>query len=308
MNGKDFLYKIRVRLELDNTAFVYIKRDDTGKVVALYPMPKANHQALDLGGKLYIEFRFANGQKMVCSWEDLAVLRKDYSDSDVFGATNAPIMTTLDLLTTTQQGLKNAIESTANLRGIIKSTKSMLKPGDLKTIRDKFVEDYMSISNEGGIAALDSTQDFDPISLTPHTANYKHIEELRNNVYRYFGVNDNILMSKAVGDDWQAFYEARLEPFLIALGIELTNKVFTDRERGFGNQIIFESNRMQYMSVKDKLNLVQMADRGIMTPNEIRRALNLAPLDGGDVPIRRLDTKPVDEDPKKGDDDATKNE
>ena len=310
MNGKDFIYKVRTRLELDNNAFIYIQRDDFGKCVGLYPMPKATYQALDYGGKLFVEFKFLNGQKMVASWDDLAILRKDYESSDIFGTSNEPILTTLSLLSTTQQGLENAIESTANLRGIIKSTKTMLKPADLKLIRDKFVEDFMDVTNEGGIAALDASQEFEPISLNPTTANYKHIEELRNNVYRYFGVNDDILLSKAVGDSWQAFYESRLEPFLIALGLELTNKIFSDRERGFGNEIIFESNRMQYMSMADKMKLTDLVDRGIMSPNEVRRALNLAPYEGGDAIVRRLDTKPIDEtDTKKEDnDDAAETE
>ena len=40
---------------------------------------------------------------------------------------------------------------------------------------------------------------------------------------------------------WDAFYEARIEPVLVALGLELTNKIFSARERGFENEIIFES-------------------------------------------------------------------
>ena len=33
-----------------------------------------------------------------------------------------------------------------------------------------------------------------------------------------------------------------------------------------------------------------------MTPNEWRAVFNLPPIDGGDLPIRRLDTAAVDED------------
>lgn len=295
MNGKDFLYKIRTRLEIDNTAFIYVQRNDYGKCVGLYPIPKASCEALDFGGQLFIQFSFTNGNKMTLGWEDLAVLRKDYNTSDIFGDTNTAIGTSLELLSTINQGLGNAIESTANLRGILKSTKAMLDPADIKKQKDDFVTDYLNLANEGGIASLDSTQEFTPITMTPQTGNYKHSEELRNNVYRYFGVNDDILMSKADADMLEAFYEARIEGFLVALGLELSNKIFTDREKGFGNEIVFEANRMQYISMSNKLNLVQLVDRGAMTPNEWRGILNLAPLDGGDVPIRRLDTAPTTE-------------
>ena len=303
MNGKDMLYKIRTRLEQDNTSFVFIQRDETGKCVGLYPVPKATQVAKEYQGRLYISFRFLTGMELVAPWEDLAVLRKDYDTSDIFGASNDPILTTLENRTTVQTGLTNAIESTANLRGILKSTKGMIDPADLKKTRDQFVTDYMSIANEGGIAALDGTTEFKPIELKPATANYKHFEEIRNNIYRYFGVNDDILMSKVSGDEYQAFYEARLEPFLLALGLELTNKIFTERERGFGNEIVFESNRMQYVSMANKLKLVQMVDRGAMTPNEWREVMNLAPIKGGDEPIRRLDTAVVDDGKKDGETD-----
>ena len=111
-------------------------------------------------------------------------------------------------------------------------------------------------------------------------------------------------MSKADSDQREAFYEAKIEPFLLALSLELTNKIFTSKQRGFLNEIMFESNRMSYMSMNEKLALVAMVDRGAMTPNEWRQALNLAPLDGGDTPIRRLDTAPTEstevEDDKQG--------
>lgn len=288
MNGKDFIYKVRTRLEIDNTAFIYINKDEYGKVAGLYPMPKATWQSVEnTKGDLFIKFTFPGGRILTFPWNDLAVLRKDYNSSDIYGDDNASILTSLELLNTTNEGLENAIKSTANLRGILKSTKAMIDPEDIKKQKDLFVQDYMSLSNEGGIASLDATQDFTPITMQPQIANYKQIEELRNNIYRYFGVNDDILMSKVSGEAWEAFYESRLEPFLIALGLELTNKVFTEREIGFGNEIIFEANRLQYASTNTKMRMVALVDRGIISINEYREVLNLAPVDGGDMRVIR---------------------
>jgi len=304
MNGKDFLYKTRTLLEINNVAFIYIMRDEYGKCTGLYPMPKAEYEAVEYQGRLYITFRFSSGIVMTHSWEDLAVLRKDYNSSDIWGDTNAPILTSLDLLNTTGEGMANAIKSTSNLRGILKLTKSMLSDEDKRRSKEQFVADYMNMANSSGIASIDSTQEFTPITIRPQIADYKNIEELRNNIYRYYGVNEDILMSKADSDQREAFYEAKIEPFLLALSLELTNKIFTSKQRGFLNEIMFESNRMSYMSMNEKLALVAMVDRGAMTPNEWRQALNLAPLDGGDTPIRRLDTVPTEstevEDDKQG--------
>lgn len=293
MNGKDFLYKVRTMLEINNVCFIYIQRDDKMRCTGLYPMPAAQYEAVEVGGRLYITFRFSSGMVMTHSWEDLAVLRKDYNTSDIWGDTNDAILTSLNLLNTTNEGMANAIKSTANLRGILKSTKAMLSEADVKKNKERFVTDYMSLTNTSGIASLDATQDFTPLDLKPALASYKSVEELRNNIYRYFGINEEIIMSMGESDKREAFYEQRIEPFLLALSLELTNKIYSDRERGFKNEIIFESNRMSYMSIAQKLNLVQLVDRGAMTPNEWRQAFNLAPIEGGEKPIRRLDTAPV---------------
>ena len=285
MNGKDFLYKVRTLLELYNTAFIYINRDELGRCVGLYPIPQCSAEAVDAMGQLYIKFYLPSGDILTASWEDLAVLRKDYNSSDIWGDDNSAILTSLDLLHTTNEGMANAIKSTANLRGLLKSTKAMLSDEDRKKQRDNFVADYLEISNSSGIVALDSTQDYTPLNTQPVVANYKSIEELRNNIYRYFGVSEEVILGKVSGDDWDAFYEARIEPFLIALGLELTNKIFSARERGYNNEIIFESNRMQYMSTSNKLALISLVDRAIMTPNEVREVLNLAPVPWGDQPM-----------------------
>lgn len=283
MNGKDFIYKCRTLLEINNTVMIYINRDDRGKCVSLYPVPHCPAEAIESGGKLFIQFQFSDGNKLTAAWEDLAVLRKHYNKSDIFGDPNTAITTSLQLLDTTAQGMANAIKSTANLRGILKSTKAMLSDADVKKQKDGFVRDYLSLENSSGIAMLDSTVDFKAVDVKPELANYKSVEELRNNIYRYYGLSEEAIMGKLFGDTWEAFYEASVEPFLMALGLELTYKVYTDRQRGFGNDVIFESSRMNYMSMTTKLALVQMVDRQAMTANEWRAIMNLPPVEGGDV-------------------------
>lgn len=299
MNGKDFLYKTRTLLELRNTAFIYIQRDDRGTVKGFYPVPFAMYEGIEYGGRLYIKFTFDGdaARELVLPWADLAVIRKDYNKHDIGGDDNSPIFSTLELINTTDQGIANAVKATANLRGILKSTKAMLKREDIQRMKEEFVSDYMNLNNEGGIASLDATQEFTPITMSPTVTNAATIKEFREDVYRYFGVNNSIITSDYTEEQMEAFYEARIEPFLVALSTELTRKVFTAREIGFDNSIVYESNRMNYASTKTKLEMVALVDRGALTPNEWRAMFNLAPVDGGDVPIRRLDTAPTDEQP-----------
>lgn len=294
MNGKDFLYKTRTLLELKNTVFIYLERNELDRVIGLYPVPYSWFEALEANNGLFIRFHFDGvADTYVIPWDDLAVLRKDYCTGDIAGEDNSPILTVLDVINTTNQGVSNAVKATANLRGILKNTKAMLNPEDVKKSKEQFVADYMNLNNEGGIAALDANQEFTPITLSPTVVSWETRKELREDVYRYFGVSDAIVRSDYTEQQLNAFYEAKIEPFLVALSIELTWKCFSERSRSYGSEVIYESNRMQYASNQTKLAMVAMVDRGAMTPNEWRFLFNMAPVEGGDTPIRRLDTAEV---------------
>lgn len=297
MSGSDFLSKIRLWLEVKNTAFIYISRDDTGKAKEFYPIPYSAFEALEYLGGLYIKFSFANPERKdyVFPWDDLAALRKDYFSSDIWGDDNDAILNTLEINHVEKQGVANAVKATANLRGILKSTKAMLAPAEIKRQKEEFVRDYMNLENSGGIASLDATQEFTPINMSPIVADPNTMKQIREDAYRYWGVNDKIIMNEYDEDTMNAFYEGKIEPFLVKLSQELTRKTFTKRERELGAFIVYESNRIQYASNKTKLALVQLVDRGIMNRNEVRMAFNLAPYPGGDEFIMRLDMAAISE-------------
>lgn len=306
MNGKDFLAKVRNKLELNNTVFVWIMRDDTGAPFSVYPVPYSSFEAVESNNMLFIRFKFNNGEEpIIVAWDDLVALRKDYNKSDIAGDDNTPIYDSLNLLDTTDQGISNAVKSTANLRGIIKSTKAMLSDEDVKKQRDRFVRDYLSLENEGGIASLDSTQEFMPITMSPMVTSWEQRKQYKDEIHNYYGVSEAIIKSDYTEAQMNAFYDSRIEPFLVALSIELTSKIFTDRERAQGAFIMYESNRLQFASMQTKLALVQLVDRGALTPNEWRMVLGFAPIDGGDQPIRRLDTAEVNDNSTEGEEDGT---
>ena len=306
MSGKDFLQKVRTRYELYNTCFIYIQRGPNGKASGFYPVPYSTFEALEYANGLFIRFHFDSGNSstLTLPWDDLAVVRKDYNKSDIAGDDNRAILQTLELINTTNQGVANAVKATANLRGILKSTKAMLSPEDIKKNKETFVKDYLSLENEGGIASLDSTQEFTPISMSPTIANAAQLKEFREDVYRYFGVNDDIVMSNLDSSKIEAFYEMKIEPFLVALSTELTSKVFTQREIAFGAYIVFEANKLQFASLDKKIQIFStVVLYGGMTVNEWRKACNMAPIEGGDKLIRRLDADTVEEQEEVNEDD-----
>lgn len=309
MNGREFLKKVRTMYEIKNNVFIFIARDDRGKINSLYPIPYQSTQALEYNSRLFIKFEFPNPTRepLVVAWDDLAVLRKDYFLSDIFGDDNGPALADLELVNTTKQGLSNAIKATANLRGILKNTKAILNDEDIKKRQQQFIKDYMSLENEGGIASLDATQEFTPITMSPIVTTYTQMKEIRENIYKFFGVNDGILMGKCSPEELEAFCEIKIIPFLIDLGTELTSKIYAGKALAFDNIIIFNLNKLQFASTSTKLSMTALVDRGAMTPNEFRALFGLEAMEDGDEPIRRLDTASVDAQEGAKDDEANNN-
>lgn len=287
MNAFDFLYKVISEYHDPDSsnALIYIDKDDNGNIKGFYPLTFSMAEFLeDNMGNIYVRYMFNNGRRVTVPYENIIHLRKFFKNDEMFGSPATKAMTpTLQLIKTTDEGIMNAIKQSAYLRGVL-TYQGILKPEDIKKDRDRFVEEYLSSENMGGIAAVDSKARFEPIQLKPQMADADQMRLIEHKVYKFFNVNENIVMSKYSEDEWNAFYESVIEPMAVQMSLEFTNKVFTERERGFGNQIIFESNRLQYVSVKTKVQLVkETAPFAIFTRNEIREIFNLAPVEGGDT-------------------------
>ena len=141
---------------------------------------------------------------------------------------------------------------------------------------------------------MDSKADAKQIEPKDYVPNASQTDRITDRIYSFFNTNKQIVQSDWDEDQWTAYYEAEIEPIAIQLGNELTTKLFSARERGCGNYITYESSNLQCASMRTKLAFQAMVDRGAMLPNEWRAILNLAPIEGGDKPIRRLDTQVVD--------------
>ena len=289
MSAYDLLYKVVTTLQADNNAFLYPEWEG-GALVAIWPVSCTRAEFLaDELGTVYVRFWLRDGKPKVLPYAEVIHIRRHFYESELAGEDNAPLNDALEVIRITNEGIANAVKTSGHLRGLLKFT-AMLKPDDIKKQRDDFVADYLSVDNEGGIAALDAKADYAELKTDPKVINAPQMQELRNSIYRYFGVNEAIVGSKYSENEWAAFYESVIEPIAVQLSLEFTAKMFTERERGHGNEIVFEANRLQYASVSTKLDLREMVDRGALTPNEWREAFNLGPVEGGDKPLRRLDT------------------
>lgn len=285
MNAYDFYYKVISDLYLNNNAFVYIQRDENGMPTGLYPIKSGCYKLLEYAGDIYIQFSFANGNQYTASLKDDVIhLKRFYCENDVLGGTNLPVVKTMSLKHIINEGIINAIKTTQGIKGILKTTKAMLKPEDIKATRDNFVRDFINNADDTGIAGLDATTDFQAVNINPQTATDGQVKRIDDEILNYFGISQAIIQSSYNEEQFTAFYESVLEPLALALSLEFTNKIFTSGERWHGNEILFEANRLNYASNTTKTNLVKtLLYYGVITKNEARDIFNLAPVVDGDT-------------------------
>ena len=306
MSMQQLLEKLARQRELNNNAFALIVRDADDYPVGIYPINATSAEAkYDTEGNLYLEFLMLNGKRYAFGYGDIIHLRQDFCDNDVFGSPPGPALAELmTLIGTVDNSVVSAVKNGSVIRWLL-SYQTASRPEDLKKNAAEFAEAFLSTEAAGtGVAAVDNKATATQIQPTDYVPNKGISDSAINRLYGYFSTNDHIVHSNYTEDEWNAYYEAKIEPFLIDFSSESTRKLFTRRERGLENRIFCESSNLAYASMNTKLSLSGMVDRGAMTPNEWREIMNMAALPGGDEPIRRLDTAAIEQPAGNNDDEG----
>ena len=169
-----------------------------------------------------------------------------------------------------------------------------MRDEDIKSNVEKFVKNYLAVETDTfGAAGVDAKADVQRIEPKDYVPNAAQTDRTIERIYSFFNTNKKIVQSDYTENEWTAYYEAEIEPIVVQMHQTYTVGIFSRKERGFGNRIVFEANNLQCASLTTKLAFQAMVDRGAMTPNEWRETMNMTPIPGGDQPIRRLDTQVV---------------
>lgn len=294
MTGQVFLEKMATQLCLNQNAFAVILRDENGFPTAIMPIAASGCEAIyNASGELLLKFYMQNGKTFTFYYRDIIHLREDFNENDIFGTPIAPALAPLmEVVTTTDQGIVKAIKNSSVIRWLLKFNSSM-RPEDIEKQTKKFADSFLSVSGGTGVAGVDAKADATQVTPNDYVPNAAQMDRTTARIYALFNTNPKIVDSSRSEEEWGAYFDSEVEPVAMQLAGEYTRKLFSRRERGFGNRIVFEATAWDCASTKTKLDLVSMVDRGALTPNEWRATFNLAPIDGGDVPIRRLDTQPT---------------
>lgn len=286
-----FLYRLATILDVHNTAFIVPVWDEYGQVSGIYAPLPTRCEIVQYGDKPYMRYEFGWGERAAVELEYCGILTRFQYSHDMFGENNQALMPTMDLIHIQNQGIQEGVKSAATYR-FMAQLSNFAKAEDLKKERQRFTEENFSRDAKGGGLLLfpNTYANIKQVEVKPWIVDADQAKAIRENVFYYFSVNEDVLTSKAFGDAWAAFYEGVIEPFAVQLSEVLTKMLFTLREQSQGNAVTATTNRIQYMTNADKLRVsAQMADRGLMTRNEIREIWNLPPLPddlGNQIPVR----------------------
>ena len=286
-----FQYRLAVTLYCRNTAFIVPVTGEYGEPNGVIGIAPESWEVVEYQGRPYVRFTLANMKKAAVELDRLGIMTRYQYKNELFGESNEAMKPTLDLIAMQRQGITEGIKNGASYRFSAQSD-NWASDEDLAKEMERFnMNTFQKRKASGGMILFPNTyKNVQQLKQEAYKVDADQMKLIKDNVYDYFAVNEDVIQNKAFGDNWLAFYEGAVEWFAIQLSEVMTRMLFTERERQFGNRIWFTSNRLQYMSNADKMNAIsQMADRGLMTRNELREILNLTPLPepyGSQIPAR----------------------
>lgn len=299
MTWSQFLYRTSTILDVNNTAFIVPVFDDRMVITGVYPVLPTMCNIVEYKDELWLRYQFASGQVGAVEYRKCAILTKHQYSSDFFGSSNNPLRETMQLIHIQNQGIEEGVKNSATFR-FMAQLANFSSAEDLKKERQRFTETNLSAdSKSGGFLLFPNTyKDIKQIDVKPYAIDAEQMKQIRENVFNYFGVNEDVLQNKAHGESLEGFFDGCIEPFAIQFSEALTMAMFSERERAQGTKIVANANRLQYMSVTQKVQMAkELGDRGAILIDEIRELFNYAPLpDGaGQVAPIRGEYKATDE-------------
>lgn len=286
MTSYDFLYKIASLYYISNNVFIWPEYDGKGQLVALWPI---NYQNFCMkksdNGVLIAQFQLNYFSTYTVPYSRLIHLRNKFTTDDLFGDSNDALNPIAELTNAQNQGIINGIKNSALIRGILKSV-NVIKEEDMVKARNQFVKDNLSASNSGGVMVIDGKFDYQNIESKPYIIDAETMKEVKERIYSYFGINDDFVQNKFTSEQYEAVYEGRIEPFAMMISQAFSSKLFTPRERGFGNEVEANMAKLKYQPMTVITRVITATNQlGLFTRDEYREMLGYQPLGperGGD--------------------------
>lgn len=250
---------------------------------ALYPINPTQVDFIeDPSGRLFVKFWFWNGYTSTIPYDDVIHIKYNYSINQYMGGNemgqpdHTALLGTLELNNKLLQGIAKAMNASYAINGIVKYN-TLLDDGRTEAAL-KDLENKLR-NSESGFLPLDIKADFTPLEHKSELVDDGTLKFIDEKILRNWGVPLAILTGNYTKEQYAAFYQKVLEPIIIAISQAFTKKMFTKRERAFGNKIELYPKDLIFMTMQQTLEMINiLAPTGAMFENEKRAALGLRPM------------------------------
>lgn len=285
MTQYDFIYKVAALYYASNNAFIWPEYDKEGNLVALWPINYKKFELREVDDVIVARFELLHNHFYTVPYSQVIHLRRHFFNDALMGDENTPFKPIAELMDAQNQGIIEGIKSSAIIRGLLKTTQVM-KEEDIKTARERFIQDNLNATNNGGVMVVDGKFDYHQIDSKPYVVDAETRAETKKAAFDYFGVNEKFLQNSFTAEEYEGIYEGALEPFAMCLQSAMTIFLFTDRERGFGNKVQANMAKLKYQPLNTVANVINTTkELGLFTRDEYREMLGYEPLGpdrGGD--------------------------
>lgn len=250
---------------------------------SLYPINPTQVDFIeDASGRLFVKFWFWNGETTTIPYDDVIHIRYNYSLNQYMGGNrfgqpdHEALLGTLDLNNTMLQGIAKAMNASYAVNGVVKYN-TMLDDGttaaNVKELERKLK------NSESGILPLDLKAEFTPFPRDIKLVDQDTLKFVDEKILRNWGISLPILTGDYTKEQYEAFFQKALEPLITAMSQAFTKKVFTSREKAFGNEVKFYPKDLIFMTITQKIELVNLlSPTGALFENEKRTMFGLMPL------------------------------
>lgn len=288
MTTSEFIYKIITLLLLDSNVFIYPLYEN-GSIKGLYPLRPMQVDLLENKyGDMYIKFYFANGYTAEMPYYKVIHLRQFFGVNEFMGDDdNKDLLRTLQTNQTIIEGIGKGIESSFQIRGILKINTVLAEEDQQKQIEE--FESKMT-NSKSGILPMDLKGEYIDLKIDPKIVDKDTLDFIQNKILNRYGVSVPIFNNCYTEEEFNSFYESRIEPLAIMCSQGFTARLFTERERDMGNQVEFYSSRLQYASWATKVNAIkELMPLMVFRLDDALNLLGMPPAEeGGDIRILSL--------------------
>lgn len=250
---------------------------------ALYPIqPTTVNFIEDASGRLFVQFIFANGYDTTILYENVIHWKYNFSVNQFMGGDwngqpdNSALLKTLELNEQLLKGIAKAMNSSYAVNGVVKYNTLIDDGATMKALQE--LEAKLN-NSESGFLPLDLKADFTPLKREVELVDDNTLKFIDEKILRTWGIPLDILRGDFTKEQYEAFYQKTLEPLIKSFSQALTKKLFTEREKAFGNRIELYPKELIFLSVSQTLEMLNtLSPTGALYENEKRAALGLRPL------------------------------